>query len=253
MSGLKFMYGDHVHTEGEVRPKTISMRAVPAPSGRHWLTEYSMNVEGQLCYDISSPPTLSELNSSIATLDSAYNEDYKDAGFLFTDNSPTAHYMTNNSSYNLSGNRVLQRSWLHQTPTEFANTRTFNITIWSQFIQSYSDLIDFQERVEYRGNGGLDFEIRDQWLGTPQYEQVAAQTHITAVQRGYTVGLFDYINPPDPLFPTREKGKLRRMVYTSPRDFGHNLRGRFALYRLDYAYYFAFETEQIAVAASRDF
>lgn len=252
MSGLKFIYGDYVHQAGEVLPRSLSMRTLQTSRNRRWATEYSMNVEGQLCSDISSPLTASTVNARISAMDDAYLHDYRDAGFLFDDDTPTAHYLRNDSGFNMTGNRVIQKSWLHQTPTEFANTRTFNITIWAQFLESYSDLLEFHERVEYIGNGGLDFEIRDQWAGPPTYEPLSESTSITAIQRGYTLGLLGYIEPPPPLFPAREKGKMRRRAYTTPRDHGHQIPNRFTGYRLDYAYYFKFETPNVLVATTRD-
>lgn len=238
MSGLKFKYGSHVHPAGEVYPQIIEARPVFSDRGIRWATDYRMSVAGSFCADPGEPLDAAGVDEKIAELDSAYLEDYKDFGFLFPDDSPTEHYLATNATNNLSGNRVISRSWDHRSPAEFANTRSFSITLGARLLESYSSILYFHETVSQRGTGGPRWTYRERWSGTPIREDITEKTPVELIQRGIVVGTTSSIAPPGPWWPDDELQEFRLIVRESPRIHGHLSFSRATHYVTRYTYRF---------------
>ena len=240
MSGLKFFWGDHTHAAGEVYPREISYLPLISPRGRRWGTRARFNIEGNFNAPTDEPLTPELVNQKIATLENKYSQDYKDCGFRFADNTLTQHVLTSNSQFNLTGNRVLYRSWLHKSAAELANTRSYAITIGADFLDSTQNLIEFQERVRFLGDGTADWDFRQRWIGDPERVEYSEKTPIRVIQQGTLVSILPYPNPPDPLWPDNIQGKHTVIERTSPHDHGNPAGDRLTHYRVSWTYRFAF-------------
>jgi hypothetical protein len=241
MSGLKAFYGNYTHEAGEVYPRLIEAVPVLSDRGRRWATDFRLTVEGQFCADPRTPLTPATINSKITALDAAYQLDYKDFGFLMKSGDswvPTAHYMRNDSDFNLSGNKVLRRSWVHREPTEFANTRTYNVTVGARFRESYSSLVEFKEMFEFRGNGGPEWVMRETWQGAPVRDNLTERTPVHVIQSGFKVTLDPFPLPNPPWFFDNAKGTRQSIIRFSPTSHGSNLPNRNTHYGVRWTYHF---------------
>jgi hypothetical protein len=238
MSGLVWKYGSYQHPVGEVYPQLIEARPVLSERGFRWATDVRMTIAGSFCRNPVTPLTPSELSGMIASLDAAYKDDYQDFGFLLPDGSPTAHFVYNNDVNNLSGNKVISRSWQYLSAAEFANTRSFQITVGARFVESYSEILYFKERLSLTGNGGPSWDYRARWRGAPIREEVSEKTPVTIVQAGTVFTLSSSPSPPDPWFPGSEQGEFRFVERIGGDIHGHPSFERATHYGLRYQYVF---------------
>jgi hypothetical protein len=241
MSGLVWQYGSYRHRPGEVYPQLIEIRPVLSDRGVRWATDVRMTVGGSLCRHPATPLTPADISSEILTLDSAYQLDYQDFGFLLPDSggTRTAHFVENDDVNNLSGNKVISRSWLYQSAAEFANTRSYQITVGARFREAFSQILHFQERITLYGNGGPSWSYRPTWQGYPVRENVSERTPVSIVQSGMIVTLSTLPVAPAPWFPEWEQGEFRIIERISGQVHGHNSFGRATHYGLRYSYRFA--------------
>ena len=125
-NGLIFYYGPYNHPQGEVYPQAIEYIPQFSEKGIRWGTKYRFKVAGSY---VNQSPELDHdgVDARSVAIDAAYLDDYKDCGFKFSDGTPTIHKMTSNDPFNMSGNKILYRSWDNNGPTEMANTRSFSI------------------------------------------------------------------------------------------------------------------------------
>lgn len=240
MSVLQGFYGSHLFDPGEIYPKLIEVVPVFSDRGRRWASDYRMTVGGEFCGDLNTPLNPETIDAKIGTLESALLEDYRDFGFLRFDGTswvPTQHYMRNDSQYNLSGNKILRRSWVHGGPTEFANTRSYNFTVGARFRESYSSIVTMRESVAFYGTGGPDWVYRETWNTPPVRDDLNLHTVVHVVQSGSITALDPYPNPNPPLFPDEERTKLRGIFRTSPNSHGSNLSGRLTHYTVSWTYH----------------
>lgn len=237
--GLKFKYGDYVHQTGEVYPARIEMRQERSDRGQRWATRYTMHIAGNLFPPTpESPFGPTQVGTKITEIDNAYLEDYKDFGFLYKNNTETPHYILNDGPNNLSGNQIIYRSWDHQTPSEFANTRSFSVGISALIAESYSGILFFSETISSAGTGGPVWKIYNSWNGTPYREQVSTQSMCQFFQEGIIVGLSGYPITPAPWWPDDEMTWRRRVIRATPRHHGHPNFDRPTHYVVRYRYEF---------------
>jgi len=218
-NGLKFFYGNYEHLVGEVYPAKIEVIPKFTPDGIRWATQYTFRLKGSFV-DVEPELSPSGVDTKINDILVAYRDDYKDCGFRLPDGTLTNHYMKSSDQYNLSGNRVVYRSWDHQTPTEFANTRSFSIGISSLWNSSINNILSWNESVEKTGTGGPIREVRTTWNGIPYMYTIANQSKVTHVQQGEIVSLGTWATPPDPLWPNEELVHLRVIQQNSPKYWG---------------------------------
>lgn len=240
MTGLKAFYGSFSHDAGEAYPKLIEAVPVLSDRGRRWATDYRITIEGQFCNDPRTPLTPALIDAKIDALDAAYINDYRDFGFLYWNDSawvPTQHYMRNDSDYNLSGNKVLRRSWVHRDPTEFANTRTYNVTVGARYRESYSTIVDFKESFQFRGNGGADWILRGKWQGEARRDDLTELTPVHIIQSGYKVTLDPFPSANPPWFPDNMRGPHQTIYRFSPTSHGSNLPNRNTHYGVRWTYH----------------
>ena len=235
--GLQFFFGNYVHPVGEVYPRSIEGRPLFTDENVRWATAIRYNVGGDFCADPLTPLTPTQISAKIDALDAAYSEDYKDFGFRL-DGVNSAHFIENDGEFNLSGNRVLSRSWDHRGPNEYANTRSFSMTIGCTIQDSYSQIVQFREQIAMRGTGGERWTYRPRWTGEPIRESIHEQTPVELFQEGFIVGLNFLPEPPDPWWPDEEVKPDRFIQRISPRFHGHIDFDRGTHYGLRYRYRF---------------
>jgi len=202
-----------------------------------------MIVEGSFLSHPDTPLDEAAVATKIAELESAYESNNQNAGFVYAGGTPTSHYLTQDSAFNLTGNRIIHRDWLYQSPAEMANTRSFAIGISADFAAAESFIISFQETVNFIGNGGPDWDYQERWSGSPQLLTFANQTVVRAQQSGMMLSLQPFPSAPAPLWPDNEQGKYRRITRRNPHDHGHPS-GKYSHYMVAWSYRFAFPASQ---------
>ena len=235
--GMAFYWGSFNHPAGEVFPAKVERKPLYSDRNVRWATEYWLHVRGDL---ISETPgvelTPAEVTARVEAMDRAYNDDYKDCGFLM-DGAATPHRMLNSDPDSLSGNQIVYRSWDHVDPAEYCNTRTFTIIVRAIFLHGRDRVISFNETVQKIGTGGKLWTLENTIDG-PQKVDILPLTKVIHVQRGTVVGTIGRIFPPPPLWPLEEQQWRRVVTFTNPKYFGDPRTRRPVHYRTDYAYFF---------------
>lgn len=241
VDGFQFYYGDYTHEKGEVYPKSLQVIPRANEDGIRWASLYRMQVAGDFCSSDGTPLTVAQLSTRISAMDAAYLYDYRNCGFLDPDGNLTPHHLSTNDNYNLSGNRVVYRSWDNIMPTEYANTRSFSVTIEALFQENYTEILGFKEETTKKGTGGPVWVMYNLWNGTPYKEIIHNTSKVTHVQAGTIIGMNTWPNPlfySPPYWPAEEMEWLRVVKQTSPRNHGHPSLAKSTHYRTDYAYFF---------------
>ena len=238
---LTFNWGNYQHPVGEVYPRSIEIRPLFTNDGIRWASSARYQLAGNFCSDPLTPLTPATIDTKIAGLIAAYDADYQDFGFKLN-GVKTSHFVENDNPFNLSGNRILSRSWDYRGAEEFANTRSFGITVGATFQNSYSQIISYNETTEQLGNGGEKWTYRPNWLGPPTRTTIYDQTPVQIVQQGTIVGLNLRPSLPARYWPSDEHEDMRVVKRYSPRFHGHLDFDRGTHYRLDYAYFYSLAT-----------
>lgn len=236
--GLIFEYGTYRHERGEVYPQMIEIVSVDSDRGYRWAFDYRVQVAGNFCAAPDNPLTPATIDTKIAALQTAYASDYQNFGFLFGDLTRTSHYLETDDPDNLTGNKVLSRSWDYQSPAEFANTRSYSIRLGARIFSSYSSILYFQETVSQRGTGGPRWTYRERFQGVPIRENITQRTAVELVQSGVVVGANSFVQPPDPWWPADEQQEFRYIQRISPKLHGHPSFTRATHHTVRYAYRF---------------
>lgn len=243
MSGLIFQYGGYRHQAGEAYPQMIEIRPVYSQRGIRWASDIRFQIGGSFCRDPSNPLDPADTGTLIEQMDNAYLHDYSDFGFLYADGTTkTPHYLYNDAPFNLSGNKVLGRSWTYQTPAEFANTRSYSISLGARVLESYSQILYFKETIRLVGNGGAKWDYRTRWQGAPIRENISQQTPVHVIQRGTVITTTGIITAPAPWWPDDEVGEDRVIERIGPDQHGHLSFSRATHYGLEYSYHFRMAT-----------
>jgi hypothetical protein len=232
-----FFYGGYEHPAGEVYPTKLEIIPHFSEVGVKWGSTFAMEVSGNFL-DVNPELDPAGVNARISAMESAYKFDYRDCGFKFNDGSLTEHYLLTDDAFNLSGNKVVWRSWDNMTPTEFANTRSFSIRIQAKFETNYNNVLEFRETLQQIGTGDEVWRLYNNFAGEPVKEVIFNQSKVLHVQKGYVVGMKGYIAIPDPIWPEEEQQWRRVNVKSTPRHHGHLSFDRETHYRTDYAYFF---------------
>lgn len=243
--GMGFYWGSYVHPPGEVYPAGVQTRYMLTEDGIRWAKEVIFTVKGDFIGQTDGNLTKEEIDAKILELDRVYDQDFQDCGFTMNGDL-TSHRMANLHARNLSGNRVIYKSWddVYHTPerghgVEYANTRSFTIRIRSVWLiaQSLPDVVKFQERVEKIGTGGPSF-ITYNTVPEPVRVDFLPKTIVRHVQQGYVIGTLRRIDPPPPLWPDEEVVSKRRIATYSPQFYGSPGIRLPTQYRTDFYYEF---------------
>lgn len=207
-------YGSYQHPDNEVNIARIQKRARYSPRMRKLTTIVTLDLEGELL-----ETTQSAIDAKIEQLATAYSQDGFNFG-LFTD----ADVLTNHKLMSTDANcvcpvRVLSHSFPTGDPAEFATKRTFHITLQAEFLTPESQLVSWDESVEYVGNCGERHEVVETYDG-PVSQRVAKRTSQMIIQSGSAVALQATFLPPGPLLPLIEHPHIRRVKLNSGKVMG---------------------------------
>lgn len=230
-------YGDFAHPECECYPRRVYIKPLRTESGLKWASIHGIDMAGDLVEEAGTPMTPSVIQSRLLALEAAYRDDFKDFGFKL-DGTPTHHFLTNNAADNISGNQIIARSWDQALPTEWANTRSFSVTVEAIINDAQDAIIEFSETTTKIGTGGPFTKTYALWNGTPVKQIITNTTPVRHVQRGYVVTMNGYVNPPAPYWPLEEEQWKRVVEYKSPRRHGPPGQDRYTHYVTSWAYYF---------------
>ena len=234
--GMQFFYGNYVHEKGEVYPEAIEIIPQYSAEGTKWAARYIWRLRGNFYQgNQSSELSPTQIGTKIQQLRNAYNDNYKDCGFLLDDGSMSQHQMISNDISNLSGNRVVRRSWDNLSETEYANTRSFSFTIESLISQADSMLLSYSEGVSRTGTGGPTWKVRETWNGQPFKYYLTDKSKVVHIQQGEIVSLGTWFAPPLPYWPNEEMQEHRVITQHAPRMHGNGIGTH---YRMTYKYVF---------------
>lgn len=241
--GMQFFYGSYTHPKGEVYPAGFEYIPHYSPDGFKWATTVRMHARGELLSTTSTELTVANVSTRIAEIDTAYNKNYKDFGFKLDDGTDSKHIVRSNDTFNLSGNRVKSRSWDNRSMgpwgnTEYANTRSFSITLEALFLTAESNILSWKEATEKTGTGGPVWRIRNTWNGVPYKYQISAKSKVVHVTQGEIVSLNGWATPPAPYWPNEELEEFRVINYHAPAHHGDLQTRKPTHYRMQYKYVF---------------
>lgn len=209
------VYGGFTHPDNEVNLVRADYRVQLSPRGRRLNTVVSFHLFGEII-DTGSSLITAARNTMLA-----YNSDYRD--FRYTVGGVEAHSMLNSSPDNISGVRVVHRSFAKGDAAELATKRSFSITLQATYDTCEDDLVYWQESIHYIGNTGPSYDIVQTFNG-PISVLTALSTPQRIIQKGKAVGYFGYILPPGPYLPNAEHQDQREVELTGGTNVGQAAR-----------------------------
>tara|TARA_R110000765_G_scaffold210133_1_gene315326 strand:+ start:150 stop:944 length:795 start_codon:yes stop_codon:yes gene_type:complete len=239
--GLAFYYGNganpYIHEKGEVYPEAIEIIPRFTPEGTRWAADFIWRLRGNFFQDPAQTSELStaQVGVKIAALRDAYNVNYQDCGFLLDNGDPSVHVLRSQVSNNISGNRVTRRSWDNLSECEYANTRSFSMTVQAVFLMADSNLISFNEGVSKTGTGAATWKVRANWRGEPYKHYLTSKSKVVHIQQGEIVSLGGWFSPPTPYWANEEMQEHRVITQHSPQYHGNGVATH---YKMTYKYVF---------------
>jgi hypothetical protein len=239
---MYFKFGSYQHPDNEVNLTTYEVTTQRSPRGRPMKTTIRLHINGQL-----QAAGQSALNTKIAELIDVYSQSNmdQDCGLYHDDGTVTRHKLesSNTNSANLTGVRLVHRSWPRSEPEEYATCRSFYIVLEAVYRDLESQLIDFHERLYGIGTTAPAFLWTLLASGRPKRQMIHTWTLQTLVQEGYATGFdgwpVNFLYGPGPLFPALEDQERRTIYRTGPRYLGR----AFANYRIDWRYIMHSDTD----------
>jgi hypothetical protein len=217
------VYGGYPHDENELNLVRCDYRSVLSPRGRRLNTVVTFHLFGELI------DTGSALITKARNLMLAYQNDYRD--FRYSVDGVIAHEMLNSSPDNISGVRVVHRSFAKGDAAELAVKRSYSISLQATYDTAEDDLVYWQESVRYIGNCGPSYEIIPTFSG-PISLLTAERTAQHIIQKGKAVGYFGYVLPPGSSLPASEHQDQREVELTGGTQVGQAAR----FYTTEWAY-----------------
>lgn len=237
---MYFKKGTYQHEANTVTLASFNYRPVRTPRGRRMTTRVEMHIVGELLAD----PTLStdlqrqdDLNTKIAAMNTAYEADYEDVGFYRDDNDVTAHFIQSSNATSLTGNVLLYLNWAPGDDTEFCAKRSFQAGFYNEFVDAYSNVIDYVDSVKRIGRAGPIY----QWRNYPTIPAQPRMTNLYSTQLivhvGKATALIGHPTPPVPLASGANfLQHLSEVTYISPKRWGQG----YAVYQTMWKYVYAF-------------
>jgi hypothetical protein len=207
------VYGGHRHPNNEVN--LVNFEVIPKYSerGTKYASIYRVHLQGELIYTGQT-----DISNAIDALIAAYESNNQSFYLYHDDGTPTKHKLVQEDTNNLSGVKVVHRSWPKGDPAEYATTRTFSIVLQALYRDTESEIMEFRESLQFVGDGGPQWE----WVKTPvgtSYKQDTCE-HDTQriIQSGKIAALSTWPigNVPLPLYPLWEHRNLRQLRYIEP-------------------------------------
>jgi len=236
MDGVTFYHGDFTHRPCEVYPKRFSIENVRGDNGIVWAKKYTLEIGGDLVGASGAELDANEVVARIAILDAAYAAEHQDCGFKMQDGTTTVHTLATNNANNLTGNRIVYRSWEHLHPGELANTRSFAVRFEALFRTSSGSIFSYNQRTRKIGTGGPMWKLYETANGTIQKEFTANLSKVVHITTGELVSGIP-LPASTPLWPNEEQQWRREIEVGTPVDHGHPT-GKYTHYRTLWRYHF---------------
>lgn len=211
-----FTYGGYRHPDWEMNLMQMSVRTRLSPRGKMLSRVMTMHLRGEIQSDSGTGTITTRLNDILT----AYYVQNQDAKF-FVNGSLTPHQFPN--ALSISGNKVMEISHPFGDAAEYANRRTVDIVIQSEFEDPESQLVQWDESVQWVSNTGP----RDEWFQgffRARKQRICRRTIQTIIQNGSSIGWAGYVLPPGPLLPLIEHQEQRVVKLGHPRSIGQALR-----------------------------
>ncbi|OHB81789.1 MAG: hypothetical protein A2W31_06590 [Planctomycetes bacterium RBG_16_64_10] len=227
---IHLIYGSHAHDSGEC---AVQWSADPIiTNGTRTGVKYIVDVRGRLHGD-----TQAALTTAIAALESAYDQDNKDIGLLFSDGTRTAHYLSARSCR--GGTRVTRLSYPLGDGGQYSTYRDYQITVEAEVAaeDDESGILEWSETVTQIG-GGRQYGFLETLNGAPQEQILKQQTVYRATQQGEAVGAKKYPPPAPPIWASRFCNDRSQVSHTSPRKVGTLKGEEYTEYRTSWSYVF---------------
>jgi hypothetical protein len=222
-------FGGYVHADNELNLVRADYRSAMSPRGKRLNTVATFHLFGELI------DTGSSLISAARDLMLAYQSDYRD--FRYTVDGVVAHEMLNGTADNISGVRVIHRSFAKGDGAELAVKRSYSIVLQATFDTAEQELVYWQEQIAYIGNTGPSYEIVQTYNG-PYSILTAISTPQRIIQSGKAIGYSTYVLPPGPYAPNSEHQDQRRVTLTGGSNMGQASR----FYTTEWSYFMTFGT-----------
>lgn len=227
-----YRYGSYDFEAGECDLVRVNVTNRMSPRGNRVIREVTHFIRALVCKD-----TQADLSAEIEAIQLAFSNDFQNAGLWLDSSTPSKHLLDNDDVFNISGTRVLQRSFPEGGGDEYNTARTFSATIQALYDDADSHLLEWQESLEFTGTTGPTFEWRPGWFA-PYREQTSEQSIQYIIQRGSALGYGAYVIEPPPLFPAYEHVERRNVKYGTPAFMGRQFRN----FPTEWVYYFSSNT-----------
>lgn len=226
---MYLQYGSYQHPQDEALLQSFEVIPRLSRRNRRMETLYRMRVTGE-----RKASGQAAITSSIQELVNAYSDDGQSVALFQDDGTITNHALIQTDPNNVSGVKIVQRSWPRGDPGEYATYRRFAITFEAVFRELESELLEYRERTRIIGNGGASVSVFPVSTGPPRVQQIAERTPVLLIQEGFAVGYdgFPEAYVPGPLYPALVLNPRVRLVRHSPRFKGR----KFAEYAVHWSY-----------------
>lgn len=255
---MRFQIGGNLHPEHEVNVTKMEIQPVFSPRNDRVFSLKKIHIVGEIQLTpaenaaardanplIETANRQALFNTKIGTLIDWYADNYQSAGLLHDDGSRTRHFLDNAAANNISGVRVLYRSWPRGEGDEYATVRTFYIILGALFDEADSQIYAYREEIDIIGTAATHWQWVENQTGAPEYQRIFNLTRQKIIQYGSIVGVSTWIlgNVPPPLFPNWEHGDQRVQKYEYPKWHGNAYR----LYGYRWTYHMEAPTGQVAI------
>ena len=232
---MYFKYGSFKHDDNDVNLTTMVQKRMYSPRNRLAFTRKTLYCLGQFCESGQA-----NIKSKIEALESAYRDDWKDAGLYHDTGAKSPHFLSNNSSVN--GVRVLSVNYPKGDPAEYATGRSYSIVLQADYLNVEDQIWSFQESLQFLGAGGPLWELVPTWTNEPAEVIYSSSTPQRIVQSGEVIGLEAPPIIPSPMLPTNyEHTSLRSWTRGSAQKIGRHAN---LLFPAQYRYVFSSKVPQ---------
>ena len=194
-----------------------------------------MTIEGHICAQGSTDAERRQnLTERIEGIRDGFDSDYGDLG-LYINGALTPHALLTTHPDNLSGTRVVYRSWPSGAPAEYANRRYYRVTLAALFRPNNADqIIAFRERLLFTGTAGPIFRYGRRLVGLWRKWPLYTNSTQRLLQSGEIWGLEGYPAGvlPGPIIPGEEHEELRTEQLIGGMQVGQH----FLEYGIHYSY-----------------
>lgn len=210
-------YGSYQHASNAA---SVLFEALPLRSrmrGRRYAIRYRMTVQGELL------ACDGDLDTQIDDLITAYSTDRQTLGLYHDNGTATRHLLDASHASLVDGPYVVRRSWPRGTAGgEYASHHTYMVTMeaiydFPESGDATSAIIEYTERIEYKGGGGPRWVGQYDQLGVWRSQTIVANTPVVTIQSGRSVGWGGYVSPIAAIAPGYLQSERSWDRKTSPR------------------------------------